>query len=293
MKKLSGDSTVPLLTTNGQLIDSNVNLSNVMLKSIPTTDQSVAILNSLGQTVDSGFSIDDTKSSSSNILWSTKKIDDSYISKTAPIIQNSLLVKSPDGNLQENKIVIDDSKPASETVLWTSNKVQQIAITPPLPKTEGNILQYDNTGKLISAKPNNLMFASVPDGTWTTGHGPYMYMAVLILKSGSSYAVVIGSSINFNPAHTYVLSATALYAQQTNVPALPVHKKLNGTLVWYGAASLNICILGTPSAPWALYSDDKMEILFLDKTNKALFKIICIINGLGVGKHVITIERLN
>jgi hypothetical protein len=293
MKKLSGDSTVPLLTTNGQLIDSNVNLSNVMLKSIPTTDQSVAILNSLGQTVDSGFSIDDTKSSSSNILWSTKKIDDSYISKTAPIIQNSLLVKSPDGNLQENKIVIDDSKPASETVLWTSNKVQQIAITPPLPKTEGNILQYDNTGKLISAKPNNLMFASVPDGTWTTGHGPYMYMAVLILKSGSSYAVVIGSSINFNPAHTYVLSATALYAQQTNVPALPVHKKLNGTLVWYGAASLNICILGTPSAPWALYSDDKMEILFLDKTNKGLFKIICIINGLGVGKHVITIERLN
>ena len=292
MKKLSGDSTVPLLTTNGELIDSNVNLSNVMLKSIPTTDQSVAILNSLGQTVDSGFSIDDTKSSSSNILWSTKKIDDSYISKTAPIIQNSLLVKSPDGNLQENNIVIDDSKPASETVLWTSNKVQEIAITPPLPKTEGNVLQYDNTGKLISAKPNKLFFASVPDGTWT-GNGPYIYMSVLILKSGSTYAVVIGSGINFNPAHTYVLSATALYAVQTNVPALSVHKKLNGTLVWYGAGSLNVCVLGTPSAPWTLNSDDKMEILFLDKTNQALFKIICIINGLGVGKHVITIERLN
>jgi len=289
MKKISGNSTVPLLTTNGELIDSNVNLSNVMLKSIPTTNKSVAILNSLGQTVDSGFSIDDTISSSSNILWSTKKIDDSYIRKTAPIIQNSLLVKSQDGNLQENNIIIDDSKPASATVLWTSNKVQQNFITLPTPNTDGNCLQFDSTGKLISAKPFKMMIFAALDNAWYFGTN--MYMGVMITKpTVNQYNLSLASNVNFNPIHTYHLTAILINGL-TNGTTVQLQKKLSGNIPFNTTGSLNVSTLGTPTN-WMFIADDKLEILFVDRTNGAIFRITCIFNGFSTTSHIVYIEQL-
>jgi glutaredoxin len=290
MKKLSGNSTFPLLNIDGQLIDSNVNVSNVMLKSVPTADKSVAILNSFGQIVDSGFSIQDTNPASSTNLWSSQKIDDNYIRKTAPIIQNSLLIKSQDGNLKENSIIIDDSKPASANVVWTSNKVQQNFITLPTPNTDGNVLQYDSTGKIISAKPYKMTIFPSLDNAWY--FHPDMYIGVMITKpTATQYNVLLSSNVNFNPVHTYHLTAHWT-SGPTNGTVTKLHKKLSGNIPFNTTGTLNINTQGTPTT-WLFVADDKLEILFVDRTNRAIFKIMCIFTGFSAVSHIVSIEQLN
>jgi len=279
-----------LLNTDGQLIDSNQTMENFIKVTKPSESGNLPVLNNSGQIVDSGFSIDDIISSSSNILWSSKKINDNYISKTAPIIQNSLLVKSQDGNLLENSIIIDDSKSASATVLWTSDKIQQNFITLPLPNTEGNFLQYDSTGKIISAKPK-LTFFSLLDNTWSP-FSTDLYITAIVVKTDSTYCINLASSIDFIPAHKFVLTVNCVFAQGINTPTLVAQKKLHGTIPYYRADSINICLLGSEESPWQFTADDKIDIFFVDKTNKACFKICCIIKGYDTS-NIVTIERIN
>jgi hypothetical protein len=119
-----------------------------------------------------------------------------------------------------------------------------------------------------------------------------LYITAIVVKTGSTYCINLASSIDFIPAHNYVLIATCVFAQGINTPCLVAQKKLYGTIPYYKANSINICLLGSEASPWQFTANDKIDIFFIDKTNKKCFKIICIINGLDTS-NIVTIERMN
>jgi hypothetical protein len=71
-----------------------------------------------------------------------------------------------------------------------------------------------------------------------------------------------------------------------------LHKKLSGNIPFNTTGTLNINTQGTPTT-WLFVADDKLEILFVDRTNRAIFKIMCIFTGFSAVSHIVSIEQLN
>jgi hypothetical protein len=65
------------LGADGQLVDSGLDPLNLLQKKVPIVPNSLAVLDSSGQVVDSGFGVDDTKSGL-KILWTSDKTEKTY-----------------------------------------------------------------------------------------------------------------------------------------------------------------------------------------------------------------------
>ncbi len=282
VKKVTG-TNLAQLGTDGQLHDSGVVVSAVMLKSAPLYAGAIATLNASGQTTDSGYSINDALAVGPKVLWSTEQINASYMNKTVPIIANSLLTKKADGNLQETGIVINDSQNASTTVLWTSNKTDQHYVIKPTPATDGNCLQFDSTGAVVSLKPFKAGVQFVPNSTWVWGN----YMGLMVDANNHVWVV---SKLIHSPRHTCSFDVRLIFGSN-NYTTNILSKKYAGPMPYVDTGALDINLMQAPSG-WGLTNDDQLVIHLCDRgPPMGYFRMTCKILG-AVTAHVISVEQL-
>lgn len=103
---------------------------NYQKKAMPVTENSIAILDGTGQVDDSGIIINDAVAPDIDVLWSSKKISDSFLPISLVLKKNPnfLLNFDSDGAI-ESRYHVDDSAPADPTIIWSSDKILNIKQT--------------------------------------------------------------------------------------------------------------------------------------------------------------------
>jgi hypothetical protein len=170
IKKLSGNYTVPYISPDGQLIDSNQTMENFVKVTKPSESGNLPVLDKSGQLIDSNFRIDDSLNSL-NTVWSSKKNDLTYI-KLLPgtnlaqlgldgqLIDSGISVNDFAQNLQ--KTITNDTEPPSSTNIWSSEKI--INSFPLKITNSTNLAQLGLDGQLhvSGLSPTNVMQKFIP-----------------------------------------------------------------------------------------------------------------------------------
>lgn len=99
-------------------------------KAMPVTENSIAILDGTGQVDDSGMIINDNVAPDIDVLWSSKKISDSFLPISLVLKKNPNFLLNFDSNgTIESKYKVDDFAPADPTIIWSSDKILSIKQT--------------------------------------------------------------------------------------------------------------------------------------------------------------------
>lgn len=115
----------------------------------------------LGQSIDSGISIDDSSAPAANVLWSSEKIANiplpPFQLKQADANAGDIAIFGADANLGQvldSGFLIGDSSPASANVLWSSSKILLVSQAKQPSALAGNLASFgsgDNSGQVVDS----------------------------------------------------------------------------------------------------------------------------------------------
>ena len=156
-----------------------------MKKVAPTTANALASLDPSGQGVESGYTVDDASAMDPKVLWSSKKMVDTFlpVSDRKP---NYLISVAADGKFGESVYTVDPAASAGPTVIWPSSRIQSMGYI------ASAMITADYTP---TVRWGTMTFTVGPGGT-----GQDIYAAV---DSGTQTVNVIGCYVTDNVWYSY------------------------------------------------------------------------------------------
>jgi hypothetical protein len=113
---------------------------NYQKKAVPVTMNSIAILDDSGQVDDSGVIINDNVIADIDVLWSSKKISDSFLPISLVLNKNPNFLLNFDGSGNvASQFQVNDAAAADPTVIWSSDKILSLRQTDTYASAYGSV----------------------------------------------------------------------------------------------------------------------------------------------------------